>query len=291
MGKEKDKASTIAQAAAAVAVMGLIVFGALRAADHLRERPPAATVPIAVPPALDASQPPMPAPPAVDAEAPDAGRPVVEVEHATCGLDFFAPDAGVRRITADAGASRRNAEAEYRCRVPDGGVAWSIVSSGNNDAFGRTMLAQAFVVERARNPARVRREVEMMEGEARRSDRWVAAGFLFRSPDRARGRNTRVEGTAHEVAEHDGVTTLTVSIDAVGREVVRVTLPALADDRVVNGVDVVVYGVCTGSHVETTRLGAEVMVPEVTAIHIEPQSDNDDERGQRLLRRLGRHRF
>lgn len=82
-----------------------------------------------------------------------------------------------------------------------------------------------------------------------------------------------------------------VIVAVVGREVIRVTLPTLADDRVVNGTDVVVYGVANGSHIETTRLGAEVVVPDVVAIHIEPQGDSDEERGQRVLRRLGRHRF
>lgn len=275
-----------------VAVVGLVVFGALRAADHLRERPPSQPAPVAAPPQLDASQPPMPAPPpAVDAGAPDAGRPVVVVGHATCGLDFFAPDAGVRRLDSDAAVPHRLSAVEIHCRVPDGGVAWSASPGGSEAEQGAALMAQAFALERARDPARVRREIEAMDREASRGDGWVAAGFLFRAPERARGRTVRIEGAAHEVSEHDGVTTLAVSIDAVGREVIRVTLPALADDRVVNGTDVVVYGVAAGSHIETTRLGADVVVPEVTAIHIEPQGDSDEERGQRVLRRLGRHRF
>lgn len=286
-------ASRTTNAGAVAVIVAVVGFGVLRAVDHLRERPPALPVPAAPPQQLDASQPPMPEPPpAVDAGAPDAGRPVVEVEHATCGLDFFAPDAGVRRLDSDAAVPRGFARSGLRCRVPDGGVAWTIASGGTEEERIAGLLARAFAVDRVHNPARARGEMIAMDREAAAGgDRWAVPGFLFRAPERARGRFTRIDGAAHEVSEHDGVTTLTVSIDAVGREVIRVTLPALADDRVVNGTDVVVYGVANGSHVETTRLGAEVVVPDVVAIHIEPQGDSDEERGQRVLRRLGRHRF
>jgi hypothetical protein len=278
-----------------VAVVGLVVFGGLRAVDHLRERPPAPPATAAAPPGLDASQPPMPAPPpAVDAGAPDAGRPVVvvELEHATCGVGLFDPDAGLRRLDSDAAVPRPLVSMALLCHVPDAGVAWSYVPVGDQHERLAVLMASMFAAERRSGSARVRQEIVAMDREAAAGgDRWAVPGFLFRAPDRARGRFTRIDGTAHEVAEHDGVTTLTVSIDGVGREVVRVTLHALADDRVVNGADVVVYGFANGAHVETTRLGAEVTVPDVIGFHIEPQSDNDDERGQRLLRRLGRHRL
>ena len=102
----------------------------------------------------------------------------------------------------------------------------------------------------------------------------------------------RVEGVAHDVGESSGRTSLAVSIDAVGREVIRVVLPEIADDRVVNGAEVVVYGIANGSHTEATRLGQEVLVPDVIAAHIEPQSDTSDQaEADRMLRRLRRHRY
>lgn len=232
-------------------------------------------------------------PPAPDVVAADVEeQPEVVLEHPTCGVDFFGRDAGLRRIDSDAAVPHPLIASPFRCEVPDAGVAWSFAAVGSEPERIATLTSHIYAAERRRGSERMRGEIIAMDRESRdNTGRWVVPGFLFRAPDRARGKFVRIEGAARDVSESNGTTTLAVSIDAVGREVIRVTLPDLADDRVVSGADVVVYGIANGSHTEVTRLGAETMVPDVVAIHIEPQSDTEEDRSQRLLRRLGRHRF
>lgn len=231
--------------------------------------------------------------PVAPTPAPQAPT-VVRVEHATCGFSMFAPDAGVRRLDSDAGVPRlAGVRSAVRCELPDGGVAWEVEPSTDRNEHIGELLAAVFCYERRRDPASVRQEVQTMDREAREdTGSWIVPGLLFRASDRARGRFVRIEGVAHDVTEDRGRTTLAVSIDAVGREVIRVSLPCLADDRVVNGAEVVVYGIGNGSHVERGRLGDEIVVPDVIAQHIEIAADTSDEaEANRLMRRLRRHRY
>jgi len=91
------------------------------------------------------------------------------------------------------------------------------------------------------------------------------------SPDRAVGKLVRIEGTAQNVHEQDGETSLTIALDLVGRETIEITLPGLANDNVVNGAEVVIYGISVGSHTMQSRLhDGEQIVPEVLAFHVDP---------------------
>jgi len=292
---------TIGAAAGGVLGIGVVAFIGLRALD----RPSAS--PGALPPAAHSAAPAAAPTPPVQPTASDVPQPVAETRdageaapaltrllHATCGFDFLERDAGVRRADSDAAAPRLgDISGEVQCELPDGGVVWSHGPGGTYIERIGAILARIFAVERLRNPARVRQEVATMEREAREHpDRWAVPGLLFRAPERARGRFVRIDGVAREVREANGQTTMAVSIDAVGREVIRVVLPALADDRVVDGADVVVYSLANGSHTETTRLGEEVVVPDVLAVHIEPHADTSDQaETDRMLRRLRRHRY
>jgi cytochrome c-type biogenesis protein CcmE len=211
--------------------------------------------------------------------------------HATCGLGFFERDGGVvYEAEPDSGAPTdsgvpRPARA-LSCSTPDGGVVWTAEPEANENHAVAVMLAYAMAAEARVNPARVQAELRTMDRESTSTDRnWVPPGLLFRAPERSVGKFVRIEGAAQEVRENNGETTLTIALDMLGRERIDITYPGIASDRVVNGADVVVYGVVTGSSEAETRRGEQV-VPEVTAVHIEPvAAGTAEQQTQRLLRR------
>jgi len=161
---------------------------------------------------------------------------------------------------------------------------------GDEHRWVAVLLARLINAESARNPARVRAELRAMDGEsARGADGWVLPGFLFRAPERSVGKFVRIEGAARDVRESHGETTLAIALDMIGRERIDITFPGIASDRVVNGTEVVVYGVVTGPSAAQARRGEQV-VPEVTAAHIEPvAAGTPEQQAQRLLRRARTH--
>ncbi len=237
--------------------------------------------------AQPAMQPAMP--------AIDAGLPILEAVHTTCGLGFGGPDSGLQILNRDAGLTAElQRQRPMQCALPDGGVVWTIPGGLSDAERTATVLAHTMAATAVQDPVRFRREVGLLDADMRhQDDATVLPAFLFRAPDRAVGKFVRVEGTAQNVHEANGETTLTIALDLIGREVIEIRYPGVASDRVVNGADVVAYSIAVGSHtVESRHRDGEQVVPEVVALHIEPQAEGSvEDQTQRLLRRVRHHRY
>jgi len=229
--------------------------------------------------------------PAVDAGPPAA--PLLRIMHATCGLDLGSADAGATVAGSDAGLPRNFGTRPTECLLPDGGVAWAMGVGGSRARRMATFMARLMEAEARHDPARVQRELASMDQESAHSDdgAWVLPGLLFRAPDRARGKLVRIEGTAQNVHEVDGETTLTIALDLLGHETVAITYPGIASDRVVNGAEVVVYGFGDGSHTAQSRHGEAVVMPNVIAAHVAQAESGDEEQARRILRRARRQGY
>lgn len=202
--------------------------------------------------------------------------------HANCGTDFTARDGGaVIQDEPDSGLP--GWQRPLVCATPDGGVIWTVEPAESRAEHIATMLARILATEEARSPARVRSELRAMDADsARGAEGWAVPGLLFRAPGRSIEKFVRIEGAAQNVRENGGNTTLDISLDVLGRERIEIVFPGIASDRVVNGAEVVVYGVVTGSSV----VGGDQVVPEVTAIYVDPVPEGTTEqRARRMLRR------
>lgn len=201
--------------------------------------------------------------------------------HPTCGQEALAPDGGL--AFPDGGTHYTG----LSCATPDGGVQWTIRAGQPRDQAVARMIASMLMVSLRQMDQRERqRELRRMDEESRRHDRsWANPGMLFRAPERVSGRLVRLEGTVQRVVERDGDTVFTLVYDLVARERVAVTYPGIAGEDVVNGADVVVYAIATGSHSRDSVYG-QIVVPEVIATHVEVQPEGaDEERADRMLRR------
>jgi len=160
------------------------------------------------------------------------------------------------------------------CRLTDGGVGFSIGVIA--DRARRYLMAMAMVTTRnirQMSPADHAREITRMDDESRTDrEHWTTPGLIRRAPDRARGRFVRLEGEARNVHESNGVTSLELTTDPIGRERWAVSMPAVADDRIVDRARVRAYGIFSDAPTEEGPLGAEV-VPVVFAVELVPIAD------------------
>lgn len=77
----------------------------------------------------------------------------------------------------------------------------------------------------------------------------------------------------------------------LGHQRIDVVYPGLANAQVVDGAEMLIYGVATGSHSIETIRGEEV-VPEVAAFRLIVRPPGTPEQQMhRMLRRLPRHRY
>lgn len=245
--------------------------------------PPAAT-PSVVAEAADNEQGATPGP---DAGASEAL--LLMATHSTCGTGFVDPDGGVVfNQQIDGGWQRWTGR--LACSTPDGGIVWTMEAEANILRRAAAVTAHVYAAEAAVNPAGFRAELRTMDRESASGDsHWALPGLLFRAPERSVGKFVRIEGAAQEVREDSGETTLTIALDMLGRERIDITYPGIASDRVVNGAEVVVYGIVTGSSAAETRRGEQV-VPEVMAVHIEPVAEGTaEQQTRRMLRRVRRY--
>ena len=257
----------------------LAAFGCKREVPPLRASVPSTAA------AAVAVQPPMPV---VDAGPPEPTG--IHLVDRSCGWTVFAGrderDASVVDLVQDA------TDEDVTCEVPDAGVVWTL-PAGESAPFRRAH----FLRELIRMDLTTQHDVYTSQFTARLAEQaargdatgCATEGMLFRAPERMVGREVQVRGTAQNVREADGNTLLTVALDYLGRETVDVTYPGVANQLVVDGAEVLVYGIATGSHqVEIHR--QIVVVPEVAAFRCIAQRPEGPE-GQlnRMMRSL-RHR-
>jgi hypothetical protein len=233
-------------------------------------------------PALPVAQPPMPV---LDAGPPEPSA--INLVHTTCGWG-----AATGRTDADASVFGLvlDSDRTVTCTLSDGGVAWTLEPSENEPYRQASFFRHLFIADvRSGHPDVVTAVLRSFDADVLRTDgrgTAASAGMLFRAPDRMIGRVTRFDGVAQNVHEENRETLLTVAVDMLGRERIDVLYPGIANDRVVNGAEVVVYGICSGSRAIRTHLGDGV-VPEVVAFRIVPQAEGSaEDQTRRILRRV-----
>ncbi len=245
-----------------------------------QEAPPTVAAP---PPAIstDVPQPPMP-------PAPGPAEPeTISLVSEHCGWEVF-----VGRTDADASAGDMilDSEAPVVCAHSDGGVVWTLPGGESREFREAHFYRNMIRADRAAGRDEVTNDfIRRCDEDIRGSgNRCVDMGMLFRAPARMVGRMTRIEGTAHRVREENDQTVMTLFLDMLGHQRVDVIYPGLANSQVVDGAEMLIYGVATGSHTTETIRGEEV-VPEVAAFGMIVRPPATPEQQMRRLMRRRRY--
>ena len=202
----------------------------------------------------------------------------VRLPHPTCGLALQDTDVGVPLYGP--GASRLTREMVARgveCVLSNGRVAWTLPPTMVRTTFVEAMRevycglsARMYAVEARHNPRRYRLDIARMDEEgSHTSEAWVQPQLLLRDPQQGLHHSVRIEAELRDLHVDGAWITFSAVLDACGRERFAVSYPAEADARIASGTRAVIYGVVTGSSVETA-CGGTSNVPQVMAYHVMP---------------------
>lgn len=158
--------------------------------------------------------------------------------------------------------------AEIVCNTEDGGVGFVIPSHPN----GRRRRVMAIAVITARHVSQMgerdrRAEFRAMDRESRSGrDGYTSPGLVMRNPERTIGQMIVLDGVATNVRERDGVTSMRVIADIAARERFEVVLPVVADQGVVSGARVRVYGIHVDTEEVHSSMHGDIPQPVIYAV-------------------------